>query len=165
MPEGKKKRKKVTRHHGTHTHGRGAKKKARGKGHRGGIGMAGTGKRADHKKSLILAKFGTKYYGTKKTRRADTKVEIEDINLQRILDNLSSYVKKKIAKKSGESYELDLKGFKVIGTADVKVKLKINALGASKGARESVKKGGGEIVISVKKTIEKDKKKDSDGKE
>ncbi|MBU0467250.1 MAG: hypothetical protein KKF39_06330 [Nanoarchaeota archaeon] len=45
-----KKRKKVSRARGTHTHGRGFKKKARGSGHRGGVGKEGTGKRADHKK-------------------------------------------------------------------------------------------------------------------
>jgi len=52
-----KKRTKVGRHRGSHTHGRGAKKKARGKGHRGGVGLSGTGKRADQKKSMMFNKF------------------------------------------------------------------------------------------------------------
>lgn len=40
-----KKRKKGTRFRGYRSHSRGFKKKARGSGHRGGFGMAGTGKK------------------------------------------------------------------------------------------------------------------------
>ena len=47
------------------THGWGSKKKHRGSGNRGGFGMAGSGKRADQKKSLILKHFGKNYYGKK----------------------------------------------------------------------------------------------------
>ena len=45
-----KRRRKSRRFRGSHTHGRGFKKKARGSGHRGGVGMAGTGKRGDQRK-------------------------------------------------------------------------------------------------------------------
>ena len=47
------KRKKNVRQRGHKTHGWGEKKKHRGKGHQGGAGMAGTGKRADSKKPSI----------------------------------------------------------------------------------------------------------------
>ena len=49
------KRKKVTRHHGKGmgTHGTGSRKNNRHSGMKGGKGMSGTGKRADHKKTLI----------------------------------------------------------------------------------------------------------------
>jgi large subunit ribosomal protein L15 len=59
-----KKRKKSTRMHGRGmgTHGGGARKKRKGSGHRGGIGMAGTGKRADQKKTLILKLYGNNYF-------------------------------------------------------------------------------------------------------
>jgi len=40
------------------THGYGAKKKHRGSGNKGGKGMAGSGKRADQKKTMILKVFG-----------------------------------------------------------------------------------------------------------
>ena len=43
------KRKKFSRYRGSMTHGCGSKKKRRGSGHRGGKGMAGTGKRSDKK--------------------------------------------------------------------------------------------------------------------
>ena len=45
------------------THGTGARKKAKGTGHRGGKGMSGSGKRADHKKTLITKLYGHKYFG------------------------------------------------------------------------------------------------------
>ena len=62
------------------THGRGARKKAKGSGHRGGIGMAGSGKRADHKKTLITKLYGNKYFGkqgltSRKTERDKRKIK------------------------------------------------------------------------------------------
>ena len=45
------------------THGYGAKKKHRGSGNKGGKGMAGSGKRADQKKTMILKVFGNEYFG------------------------------------------------------------------------------------------------------
>jgi len=140
---------------GSHTHSRGAKKKARGKGHRGGVGKSGSGKRGDQKKRL---KKGVKYFGRDKTRKAGKKKEIKIINLQRIVDNINSFVKKGIAKGKEGNYEVDLKVYKIIGNRsdnELKMKLKINALGASKGAHAAVKKAGGEIFIQTKS---KDKK-------
>ena len=71
-----KKRKKSSRYHGRKrgTCGTGARKKMKGSGHRGGKGMAGTGKRADQKKTLILKLYGHDYFGkqgitSKKTER------------------------------------------------------------------------------------------------
>ena len=71
-----KKRKKSSRQHGRNmgTHGGGARKKRKGSGHRGGIGMSGSGKRADHKKTLITKLYGNAYFGkqgitSKKTER------------------------------------------------------------------------------------------------
>ena len=54
---------------GTSSHGWGSKKKHRGAGHRGGKGMAGSGKRADQKKPTILNLYGNDYYGKKGFRR------------------------------------------------------------------------------------------------
>jgi len=59
------KRKKVVKYRGSHTHGGGAKKKRRGAGNRGGRGLAGSGKRAHHKKQLIFKLFGKDYFGKK----------------------------------------------------------------------------------------------------
>ncbi len=150
-----KKRRKVSRHRGTHTHGRGAKKKARGKGHRGGTGKAGTGKRGDQKKTLILKRYGKKYFGKDKIHRGDRKKDIKIINLQKISYNINNFIKKGLAKGSKGNFELDLSAYKIIGDDDLKMKLKINALAASKGAQEAVKKAGGEIIIKLSKNKEK----------
>ena len=69
------KRKKASRMHGKNmgTHGGGARKKRKGSGHRGGIGMSGTGKRADHKKTLITKLYGHGYFGKKGITSRGTK--------------------------------------------------------------------------------------------
>jgi len=152
----KKRRKKSTRHRGTHTHGRGAKKKARGKGHRGGIGNAGTGKRADQKKTKVLKEYGNKYFRRDKAIRAGRVEKIKIMSLSVISDNILSFVKKGLAKGSRDKgeYELDLKVYKIIGDNDIKLKLKIHARAASKGAKKAIKESGGEIIIEgkIKKT-------------
>lgn len=142
-----KKRKKSTRFRGTHSHGRGFKKKARGKGHRGGIGMAGTGKRADQKKTLVLNQ-NKDYFGKKIPLAGRNPVKVPAVDLRKLLDRLDNLVENGKAKKNKEGYELDLEGFKVLATGEVKIKLSIKAKAASKSAIEKVKKAGGEIVFS-----------------
>jgi len=143
-----KKRKKVTRMKGSHTHSRGFKKKARGSGHRGGVGMSGTGKRADHKKTLVTKKYGHKYFG--KDKRLGKRTQVNSISLKTILEKLN-----KFAKENKGVYEINLKKHKIIGDSEVNVKLKIDAKAASKGAKEAVKKAGGEIIIAPgKKKVE-----------
>lgn len=156
-----KKRKKSARQRGKGmgTHGWGARKKHKKKGHRGGKGMSGSGKRADHKKTLITKKYGHKYFGkqgitSKKTERDKRK----RINLQTIESNLESYIKRGCAKKSGNSFEVDLKSYKILGEGEVKNKLIITAKEASKSAIDKVKKAGGEIIIGK---FDKSKKPDN----
>src|SRR3989344_2680031 len=117
-----KKRKKVSRHHGSHTHGRGAKKKARGSGHRGGVGMAGTGKRADQKKTLILNN-PSPYFGKSKTWRKPVPKRLKTINLYQITED-----------------KTDLKGYKILSRGELSFKGKITASAASKEAIDKVKK-------------------------
>ena len=142
-----KKRKKVTRMRGSHTHSRGAKKKARGSGHRGGIGMSGTGKRGDQKKSLILKKFGNKYFGKNKVSRGAVKKNLPVITLKKINTDLGSFLKKGVAKENNGVYEFNFAKYKVIGNFPLEFKARIEVGGASKGTLESVKKSGGEIII------------------
>lgn len=142
-----KKRKKSRKMRGSHTHGRGFKKKARGSGHRGGVGMAGTGKRADQKKTLVLTLYGNDYFGKSKTLRRKQTAKLEVINLGDISKNLQSFVKKGIAKKSKENHEIKLEKYKILGEGEVNEKLIIRAGAASKSAIEKVKKFGGEIIL------------------
>ena len=144
-----KKRKKSTRYRGTHTHGTGFKKKARGSGHRGGKGMAGSGKRGDQKKTLILNLYGNDYFGKDKALRRKPSIKLNSINIQQILDNLETMLKLKQATISGDKIHLDLKGYKILSSSPEKIekKLIITASAASKSAIDKVKKAAGDIIL------------------
>jgi len=140
-----KKRKKESRSHGKNmgTHGGGARKKRKGSGHRGGVGMSGSGKRADHKKSLVLKKYGHKYFGKSGFTSIGTKRDTRQrINLRQIEENLENYGNKK-----GDGYEVNLKGYKILGSGEVKNKLIITCQEVSKGALDKIKKAGGEVIL------------------
>ena len=152
---------------GRGTHGYGERKKHKKSGHRGGKGMSGSGKRADHKKTLVLKKYGHKYFGKQGITSRGTKRDVRKrINLQQIELNLEKYgsqgstpkdfSEKSLqgAKKTDKGFEINLKNYKILGTGEVKNKLIIHAKEASKSAIEKVKKAGGEIVIK-KKVVKK----------
>ena len=145
-----KKRKKTTKMHGhgMGTHGRGSRKKAKKSGHHGGPGMSGTGKRADHKKTLVLKLYGHGYFGKQGITSKGTKRDKRKrINLGEIQTSIESFVKKGIAKKISGGFEINLSDFKILGDGEVKEKLIIQAKEASKSAIEKVKKAGGEIQL------------------
>lgn len=138
-----KRRNKSSRFRGSKTHARGFKKKARGSGHQGGVGMAGTGKRGDQKKTLVLNLYGNDYFGKDKTlRRGNKAPKLKSVNLQYIQDNLDSLVKRGLAKENKGTYEIDLKGYKILGEGNLDVKAKITASAASESAIEKMKKIG-----------------------
>lgn len=129
-----KKRKKSSRLRGSHTHARGFKKKARGSGHRGGFGMAGTGR---HKKSLIINLYGNSYFGKDKAlRKGARRKRLKVINLYEI-----------IQKGLNSEKEINLVGYKILSEGDLNKKLLIKASAASKSAIDKVKKAGGDIII------------------
>ena len=144
------KRKKSSRYkgRGMGTHGTGARKNKRKSGHRGGKGMAGSGKRADHKKTKITKLYGHKYFGKRGITSIKTKRDTRKrINLQQIELDLEKYGKKK-----GDSFEINLSNYKILGTGEIKNKLIIKAKEASKSAIEKVKKAGGDIILPLRKT-------------
>lgn len=161
----RKKRTKSSRYRGTHTHGRGFKKKARGSGHRGGFGMAGTGKRGDQKKTMVLNLYGNDYFGKDTTLRRKVKPKPKAITLAYINQNIHSLVKQEKAVESKGAYELNLEGCKVIGDDDVKYKLKVKATAASKTAIAKIKKAGGEIILEEADEMPKAEKAESEDKE
>lgn len=147
-----KKRKKSSRMHGRKmgTHGTGARKNKRHSGMRGGKGMSGSGKRADHKKTKVTKMYGHGYFGKKGITSIGTKRDKrERINLQQIEGNLEKYGKKK-----GDSYEVNLPEHKILGKGEVNHKLIIKAKKASDSAIKKVKEKGGEIQVSEKKRSE-----------
>ena len=88
-----KKIKKAKKQRGNTTHGHGARKKWKKSGHKGGVGMSGSGKRGDQKKTWIIKKYGNKYFGkqgitSKKTEKKVNKV----INLRDIEKNYSKKI-------------------------------------------------------------------------
>ncbi|OGJ12686.1 hypothetical protein A3K62_01135 [Candidatus Pacearchaeota archaeon RBG_16_35_8] len=151
-----KKRTKSSRMHGrgAGSHGWGFRKKHKKSGHRGGKGMAGSGKRADQKKTLILKLYGNEYFGKQGiTSRGTEKDKRKRISIFDIDSNISSYINKGIAKKSKDGIEINLKDYKILGGFEdyvPKNKLVITAKEASKSAMEKVKKAGGEIIVLKK---------------
>ena len=141
------KRKKNTRQRGHKTHGWGAKKKHRGKGHQGGAGMAGSGKRADSKKPSI---WKDKHYFAKFGFVSKTpKVKINPVNISYIEQHLTKFVSTNLIKKENDVYSVELEelGFnKLLGDGRVSMKFKIKTPYASKIAIDKVKEAGGEVI-------------------
>ena len=140
------KRKKNTRQRGSKTHGWGAKKKHRGKGHQGGAGMAGTGKRADSKKPSI---WKERYFGKYGFVSKTPKIKINSVNVSYIEEHLNKFISSGLAKEENGFYSVELEkiGFnKLLGDGRVSMKFKIKAPYASKTAIEKVKEAGGEVI-------------------
>ena len=141
------KRKKNTRQRGSKTHGWGAKKKHRGKGHQGGAGMAGTGKRADSKKPSI---WKERYFGKYGFISKTPKVKINAVNISFIEQHIDKFLSNNLIAKENEFYlvELEKLGFnKLLGDGTVSMKFKIKTPYASKTAIEKVKTAGGEVLV------------------
>lgn len=157
-----KKTKKSVRQRGETTYGHGARKKWKGKGHHGGKGMAGTGKRADHKKTLVTKLYGNKYFGKSGiTSRKTEKKKLKTMTLEKIQKNLDNLLKK-FGKKEG----LVLTEYKIIGDFELKEKLTIVARAFTKNAKKIIEKAGGKAIISSEsKDSEKENKKQKEDKE
>ena len=156
-----KKRKKSKILHGSNSYGRGARKKGRKSGEHGGGGMSGSGKKADHKKSLVIAKHGNKYFGKQGiTSKASQKKKLKHINLRKIQENLDS-----LMKKYGKNNELVLKGYKILGEGELKEKLTIKAKAFTKGAKEKIEKVGGSALLEKTPKPKPEKKVEDKKKE
>ena len=140
---------------GTGSHGWGFRKKHKKSGHRGGKGMAGSGKRADQKKTLVLKLYGNNYFGKQGITSRGTKRDIRKrISLPNLELKIGTYSKKGIAKKTKEGMEINLENYKILGGGknfSLKEKIVIRAKEASASAIEQVKKAGGEIILPAKK--------------
>lgn len=148
-----KRRKKSSRFKGSQTAKRGAKERTRNSGNRGGFGMAGTGKRADQKKSLVInLTGGNNYFGKSKTlRRGSVAPKLKVINLRDIENQIKTLSGKGLAKENKGIYEINLKGYKILGEGELGIKANITADSASASAIENVKKNGSKIIIPEKK--------------
>ena len=136
------KRSKFSRMRGTRTHKWGAKKRHRKSGNRGGFGMAGTGKRAAHKKIKVIKEFGTEYFGKHGFYSIHQK-ELNAVNIGYLDENIN-----KLATKEKDFFVVDackLDYDKVLGGGKVNNKLRVICKNFSKKAEEKIKAAGGEV--------------------
>ncbi len=131
------KRKKKSRQRGSKTNGRGAMKKHRGAGSRGGRGMAGSGKRADQKKPSIIKEYGLdNYFGKhgfkipKKIKNVYKSINVGDLNYDKQDINLQEVG---ITKLLGKGYP------------NKKYILKVKY--CSKKAKEKIENSGGQVLL------------------
>src|SRR4030042_985264 len=118
----KTKRKKRSRSRGTGTCGW-AMKKHKGSGNRGGKGMSGTGKRADQRKTFVIAKLYP-YFGRRGFTSRPTAKKISNVlNLR------------ELSEKYGKEKEIKLENYKILGEGEG-FKAVIYAESASKSARD-----------------------------
>lgn len=136
------KRKKSRRKLGSNTYGWG-KNKHRNSGSRGGAGMAGTGKKAHGKKTMVwseryLGKMGFVMKGV---------VEVNNcISIRDLEDRLPAWISQK--KATDKEVNLGSLGYnKLLGTGKLTRKIKITVERATGSAAEKVKAAGGELVV------------------
>jgi len=134
-----KKTKKSKKQRGNTTYGHGSRKKWKGSGHRGGVGMAGTGKRADQKKSLVIKLYGNKYFGKRGiTSKSTKRKKILTINIREIVERF-------------KGSEINLKDYKILGDGEIDKKIIVKAKAFTKSAKEKIEKAGGKIIVPVVK--------------
>lgn len=133
-----KKRRKSGRMRGRRLHGEAAKKH-KGSGNRGGKGMAGTGKRADQRKTYVLKYmypyFGKQGFTSRSTKRNKTKhINVGDIQIKY---------------KPGE---ILLENYKVLGDGEIKDKFTVKAKSFSETAVKKIEKAGGKVILLGKES-------------
>lgn len=139
-------RKKSIKFRGHHTHGYGSKKKHRGSGHQGGVGMAGTGKRADQKKPSIWK--DKKFFG-RHGFSSIMKIHFKALNIFYIEEHFDTLLKAGKIKKEGDAYSFNLADFKcnkLLASGTVSRKYKIVTDYASKAAIAKVSEKGGSVT-------------------
>lgn len=137
-----RRKKKVRKLRGSKTHGYGSKKKHRGKGSKGGKGLAGS---KDHKKQMVLmqepghfGKIGFKrgfYPNIRRKKEREKTITLREID--------------KLAEKESKN-EINLLEYgykKVISKGTVTKPLKIKALYVTERAKEKIEAAGGSVEI------------------
>lgn len=142
------KRSKNSRQRASHTHGWGAKKKHRGKGNKGGAGMAGTGKRADQKKPNIWK--NKKYFG-KHGFKVHAVTQGPSISVRSLQAELPRLITREKASEAKGAYTVDLSALgyaKLIATGSVTVPINVTAQKATARAVEKIEAAGGKVTLT-----------------
>ena len=120
----------------------------RGAGNRGGVGNAGSGKKAKAKmprKGL----WSDKYFGKHGFKPKGMIVVEKPINVRYIEESLDRWVLEKSVQKEGDMFVIDLPklGYnKLLSTGKVSKKYKITVPRASRTVVEKIKAVGGEVI-------------------
>lgn len=145
-----RRKKKVRKLRGSHTHGWGCKKKHRGGGHKGGRGMAGTGKRKKTKWTWVI-KYAPDHLGKRGFKRPiEAQREITAVNLRFIDEHLDELMQLGIAYEEEGRIIVDTTQFadKVLGAGKLTKPLVIKARAFSPKAEEKIIKAGGEALLA-----------------
>ena len=141
----KKRKSKRMRGHGMGSYGWGSRKKHISSGNKGGKGMAGTGKMAGHKKLMMDHVHGAgNYFGKQGFTSRKTEHRTNNIVNVGEIERDIEQLKKKYGNKEGT---LEMKEFKILGDGEIKIKVNIKALKASKSAIEKIEKAGGKVIV------------------
>ena len=149
------KRDKRSRLRGYRGGGYGARKKHRGKGSKGGKGMAGSGKKSGTKRVHLL-KYCKGYLGKKGkgfTSIYEKRKKLIAINLDEINKKLDEFKQKGLLKGT----ELNLEGYKILGAGKLSHKLTIKAGKFSENAKEKIISSGSKIASDQEEKTEESK--------
>ncbi len=143
-------KKKITKMRGSRTCGGGCSKKRRGAGHRGGRGLAGSGKKKKTKwtRTILTMPNHVGSYGF--SRDSYLRKDPSFINVGTIEEKIETLIGKKVAEKKQGKVYLDVSKLgvkKVCGKGNVKGAYVISAKEFSKKAEEKILSAGGEAVI------------------
>ncbi len=147
------KRSKNSRHRGSKTHGWGEKKKHRGSGHRGGVGNAGSGKKADCKKPRF---WKDPYYMGKFGFVRQNTVYISDINIRTLESRLQTLLSQQFVQENDGAYVVDLHkmGYgKLLSKGNVTRKWQITCKQVSATAKKKVEDAGGTVRTLQKEVV------------
>lgn len=145
------KKKKSSKRRGDREQGRG-KKKGRGAGLRGGRGNAGRHKHKRVHYFKLGEEFGYKNVGFKTPDEIQTIVV--SVNVSELDDRLAMLVEMGEVQKEGDVYVVDLAAMgvdKLLGSGQIRNKVKITVETATASAKEKVEAAGGSIVAPTPK--------------
>ncbi|WP_297465309.1 uL15 family ribosomal protein [Thermococcus sp.] len=146
-----RRKKKVRKLRGSHTHGWGCKKKHRGGGSKGGKGMAGTGKRKDTKWTWTI-KYAPDHLGKRGFHRPRVvQYTPTTINLGEIDENLQILLDMGVAYEEEGKIVVDVTQLgvdKVLGSGKLTRPLVIRAYYVTPRAEEKIRAVGGEVILA-----------------
>ncbi|NPA47599.1 MAG: 50S ribosomal protein L15 [Thermococci archaeon] len=146
-----RRKKKVRKLRGSHTHGWGCKKKHRGGGSKGGRGMAGTGKRKNTKWTWVI-KYAPDHLGKKGFHRPLEVVSNPvSVNLSFIDEHIEELLQMDIAYEENGRIIVDTTRLgvdKVLGSGRLTRPLTIKARYVTPKAEEKIKAAGGDVILT-----------------